>query len=111
LFRIGTNLVRDHWRRPATASLQDVPERNLPPVSPHKFERLDSAALLDAGLARLRPSERQLLWLAHAEGLSYREISEITGFGIARIRLTLFRSRHKLAKALRQHMVKTGVRI
>jgi len=111
LFRIGTNLVRDHWRRRAIASLEDVPEQKLPAVSPHKLEHLDSEALLNAGLTRLRPTERQLLWLAHAEGLSYREISEITGFSIARIRLMLFRSRHKLARALRQKMARTGVRI
>ena len=67
LFRIGTNLVRDYWRRPGITSLEDVPERELPSVSPHKIEHLDSEALLEAALARLRPAERQLLWLAHAE--------------------------------------------
>jgi RNA polymerase sigma-70 factor (ECF subfamily) len=110
LFRIGTNLLRDHWRRPATASLEDIQEQELPAVSPHDIEHLDSEMLLNAALARLRPAERQLLWLAHAEGLSYSEISDITGFGKARIRLALFRSRHKLAQALRQQMFKTGVR-
>jgi RNA polymerase sigma-70 factor (ECF subfamily) len=110
LFRIGTNLVRDYRRRPCTASLEEVPEQKLPVLTPREFERLDSESLLDAGLARLRPLERQLLWLAHAEGFSYREISEITGLGVARIRLTLFRSRHKLARALRQQMLVAEVR-
>jgi RNA polymerase sigma-70 factor (ECF subfamily) len=109
LFRIGTNLLRDHWRHPATASLEDIPEGALPATTPHSIERLDSEALLNAALARLRPVERQLLWLAHAEGSSYREISIITGLGIARIRLTLFRSRHKLAHALRRQMLKAGM--
>ena len=106
LFRIGTNLLRDHWRRPATASLEGIPERELPAVRPLEIESLDSAALLSAALAHLRPVERQLLWLAHAEGMSYREISGVTGFGIARIRLALFRSRHKLARALRRQSMK-----
>jgi RNA polymerase sigma-70 factor (ECF subfamily) len=110
LFRIGTNLLRDHWRHPKTHSLEDVPEHDLPAVSPFKIECLDAQLFLDAALARLRQAERQLLWLAHAEGMSYREISEITGFGIARIRLALFRARHKLARALRQQMIKRGVR-
>jgi RNA polymerase sigma-70 factor (ECF subfamily) len=109
LFRIGTNLLRDHWRHPATASLEDVPEEALPATGPHSIEHLDSEALLNAALAHLRPAERQLLWLAHAEGSSYREISIITGLGIARIRLTLFRSRHKLARALRRQMLKAGM--
>jgi RNA polymerase sigma-70 factor (ECF subfamily) len=110
LFRIGTNLLRDHWRRPASRSLEDVPERRLPAVDPPNIESLDSNAFLNAALLRLRPVERQLLWLAHAEGMSHKEISGIAGLGVARIRLTLFRARHKLARALRQEMVKSEVR-
>jgi len=110
LFRIGTNLLRDHWRHPAHRSLDDVPERGLPAVDPQNIECLDSNTFLNAALLHLRPVERQLLWLAHAEGMSHREISEITGLGTARIRLTLFRSRHKLARALRREMTKSGVR-
>lgn len=109
LFRIGTNLLRDHWRRPSSRCLEDVPEWKLPAVDPPDIARLDSNAILNAALLHLRPAERQLVWLAHAEGLSHREISDITGLGTARIRLTLFRSRHKLARALRQEMMKMGV--
>jgi len=110
LFRIGTNLVRDHRRRPSMAQLDEIPEPKLPAVAPYPFEQLDSESLLDAALAQVRPLERQLLWLAHAEGFSYREISNITGIGIARIRITLFRARHKLARAARQQMLISGVR-
>lgn len=110
LFRIGTNLLRDHWRRPAGRSLEDVPERRLPAVDPPNIESLDSNAFLNAALRHLRPMERQLLWLAHAEGMSHKEISGIAGMGVARIRLTLFRARHKLARALRREMVKSEVR-
>jgi RNA polymerase sigma-70 factor (ECF subfamily) len=110
LFRIGTNLVRDHRRRPSMAQLDEIPEKKLPAVGPNEIEHLDSESLLDAGLAQVRPLERQLLWLAHAEGFSYREISNITGIGIARIRITLFRARHKLARALRQKMLISGAR-
>src|SRR5262252_6155400 len=30
LFRIGTNLLRDHWRRPSQTPIDDVPEAALP---------------------------------------------------------------------------------
>jgi RNA polymerase sigma-70 factor, ECF subfamily len=110
LFRIGSNLLKDHWRHPTGKSLEDVPERRLPSVNPEGIEHLDSNALLNAALAHLHPVERQLLWLAHAEDMSHREISEITGLGTALVRLKLFRSRHKLARALRQERMLLGVR-
>ena len=98
LFRIATNLLRDHWRRPSAASIEDVPE-NL-------FARTDDQApsdsqmILGPALANMRPRERQLLWLAHAEGYSHREIAEITGLATASIRLLLFRARRKIARLL-----------
>ncbi len=110
LFRIGTNLLRDHWRRHSAGSLEDVPEWKLPTIDPHSIDYLDSNALVDAAMLHLKPVERQLVWLAHAEGLSHKEISGITGMNTARIRLTLFRCRQKLARALRQEMLKSGVR-
>jgi len=110
LFKIGSNLVRDHWRRPSMDQLDTVPEPKLPTIGPHEIEHLDSESLLNAGLEQVRPLERQLLWLAHAEDYSYREISEITGIGIARIRITLFRARHKLARAVKQQMLLSGAR-
>jgi len=79
-----------------------VPERFL--TSRDVLARVDSQATLDPAMARLRPRERQLLWLAHAEGYSHREIAEITGLGAASIRLLLFRARRKIARLLRQNV-------
>ncbi len=102
LFRIATNLLRDHWRKPLAACLEDVPERFL--AARDGLSRIDSQAILDPAMARMRPRERQLLWLAHAEGYSHREISEITGLNAAGIRLLLFRARRKIARLLRKQM-------
>lgn len=98
LFRIATNLLRDHWRRPRAASIEEIPE-------PH-FEAADlsvkseSRAILGPVLVQLRPRERQLLWLAYAEGYSHREIAQITGLASASIRLLLFRARRNAARLL-----------
>ena len=67
--------------------------------------QVDSRAFLGRALARMRPRDRQLLWLAHAEDYSHREIAEITGLGEASIRLLLFRARRKMAKLLREQPV------
>ena len=98
LFRIATNLLRDHWRRPRAASIEEIPERH--------FEAADlsaaseSRAILGPVLVQLRPRERQLLWLAYAEGYSHQEIAQITGLASASIRLLLFRARRKAARLL-----------
>jgi RNA polymerase sigma-70 factor, ECF subfamily len=100
LFRIATNLLRDHWRRPRSTSIEDLPETLF--LAPGATSQDESQALLTPALARMKPRERQLLWLAHAEGYSHREIAEITGLASASIRLLLFRARRRIAHYLRE---------
>jgi RNA polymerase sigma-70 factor (ECF subfamily) len=99
LFRIGTNLLRDHWRRPRSASIEEIPEEFF--AASGNSAQADSQAMLGPAMAQLRPRDRQLLWLAYAEGYSHREIAEITGLASASIRLLLFRARRKIARLLR----------
>jgi RNA polymerase sigma-70 factor (ECF subfamily) len=98
LFRIATNLLRDHWRRPHASSIEDLPEEFFAATA--VIGPSDSQAILGPALAQMRPRDRQLLWLAHAEGYSHREIAEVTGLGSASIRLLLFRARRKIARLL-----------
>lgn len=106
LFRIATNLLRDHWRRPKHTAIEDVPEELV--SSTMKTGRFESDSMLGPALARMKPRERQLLWLAHAEEYSHREIAEIMGLGAASIRLLLFRARRKAARLLRQQALQGG---
>ena len=99
LFRIATNLLRDHWRRPGASSIEEIPQEFL--AASASSAHTDSQATLGPALARMRPRERQLLWLAHAEGYSHKEIAEVTGLASASIRLLLFRARRKIAQLLR----------
>lgn len=100
LFRIATNLLRDHWRRPRAASIEEMPEELF--TARLEASEADSAAQLAPALRRMKPRERQLLWLAHAEGYSHKEIAEVTGLATASIRLLLFRARHRMARLLRE---------
>jgi RNA polymerase sigma-70 factor (ECF subfamily) len=56
----------------------------------------------------MKPRERQLLWLAHAEGYSHREIAQVTGLAATSIRLLLFRARRRLARILREQHQPAG---
>ena len=99
LFRIATNLLRDHWRRPRAASIEEIPEECFAARS--NEAQTDSLILLEPALRQMKPRERQLLWLAHAEGYSHREIARVMGLSAASIRLLLFRARRKIAALLR----------
>ncbi|MDR3725332.1 MAG: sigma-70 family RNA polymerase sigma factor [Terracidiphilus sp.] len=98
LFRIASNLLRDHWRRPGPEPLDAAPEAFFADSS--AAQASDSHLLLGPALAQLRPRDRQLLWLAYAEGYSHREIAAITGLVSASVRLLLFRARRKVLHIL-----------
>jgi RNA polymerase sigma-70 factor, ECF subfamily len=100
LFRIATNLLRDHWRRPQSSSIEEIPEEIF--KAKCAMAQSDSQAMLEPAMALMRPRDRQLLWLAYAEGYSHHEIAEVTGLASASIRLLLFRARRKMARLLRQ---------
>jgi RNA polymerase sigma-70 factor (ECF subfamily) len=106
LFRIATNLMRDHWRRPKAASIEEISEEFFAAAS-DSAAQAESRAVLGPALRQMKPRERQLLWLAHAEGYSHREIAGVTGLAAASIRLLLFRARRKIAKLLREQDART----
>lgn len=93
LFKVATNLVRDHFRSPKRYTL---PLDHSPAVDgPADHVRLRSDVWKVFKL--LKPRERQLLWLGHVEQFSHKEIGEILGLKPGSIRLLLFRARRKLA--------------
>jgi RNA polymerase sigma-70 factor (ECF subfamily) len=59
--------------------------------------RLDVAR----ALARLKHRERDLLWLAYAEGASHEEIAGALGLRATSIKALLLRARRRLAALLR----------
>ena len=106
LFRIATNLLHDHWRRPRAASIDELPEEVFSADS--GADQIEAHAELGPALRLMKPRERQLLWLAHAEGYSHREIAQVTGLASASIRLLLFRARRKIARILRRQHQPAG---
>jgi RNA polymerase sigma-70 factor (ECF subfamily) len=106
LFRIATNLVKDLRRRPRQAQgdaasggeLVDRLDPRSADVANGAVRRLDLAR----SMARLKPRERDLLWLAYAQGSSHKEIAEVLGLKAASIKLLLFRARRRLAGLLRE---------
>jgi RNA polymerase sigma-70 factor (ECF subfamily) len=102
LFRIATNLAHDRHRRNRLRRAEPFDEMH----GPGEDARLSSdcgyeqRADLRRALARLSPRDRQMLWLAYAEGSSHREIADALGLRAGGIRVLLFRARRKLASML-----------
>jgi len=103
LFRIATNLAHDRRRRGRHAVNVPVPGENEPgalvdgsDLATETERRTD----LGRAMATLKPREREMLWLAYAQGSSHEEIAESLGVRKASIKILLFRARRRLAAAL-----------
>ena len=97
LFRIATNLLRDHHRRrrPEASELPELPSKD------DRGDRVHLRADVSRALRALKPRDRKLLWLAHVEGFSHSEIGEVLGLKTDSVRPMLFRARQRLAEVLR----------
>ena len=98
LYRIATNLARDARRRsvfrgPFGGDVESLPSADSPGAA-------DRSADLTRAMARLKPRERAMLWLAYAEGASHGEIAEALGLGAPSVKVMLFRARRRLASLL-----------
>ena len=100
LFQIATNLVRDAARR--GKRYEEVPLEDEGPLPVTRAVDTQAAARTDLakGLQQLEPVQRELLWLAYAEGASHDEIAEVLGVRSISVRTLLLRARRKLAAVL-----------
>ena len=95
LFRIATNLARDHFR--SVKRREPIAAPAADPAAPVQADGRD----VWRQLARLTPRDRELLLLAYVEGLTHQEIAEVTGLMRASVRPLLFRARQRFARVLR----------
>ena len=77
-----------------------------PPTRPARVQRRTDLA---RGLSQLKPRERDLLWLAYAQGSSHREIADTLGLAPGSIKLLLYRARQRLATFLRGDVTGSAV--
>jgi RNA polymerase sigma-70 factor (ECF subfamily) len=95
LYKTATNLLRDRWRR----LKREKKWWELSVVTEHVHQNfnlpMDMASVFDA----LTVQERAILWLAHVEELSHREIGMVLNVKEQSVKVMVFRAREK-AKAL-----------
>jgi RNA polymerase sigma-70 factor (ECF subfamily) len=102
LFKIATNLWRDGRQSPLTVAPVEV-DRNPGhhQVADEAIQRLERHSIVEA-LQGLRSEYREVLSLRYDQGLSYREIAEVTGASQGTVATWLHRAVDALRAALRQ---------
>jgi RNA polymerase sigma-70 factor (ECF subfamily) len=93
LYRIATNLVYDHRR---SRKLDELPEDLIAAPTPAATQDIAQA------FGRLKPKDRDILWMAYVECFSHKEIAEVLRLGAASIRPTLARARARFADILQR---------
>lgn len=96
LFHIATNLLRDHGRRWGKVFHVELEDAALPKQEGSVEHRMD----LGRALGALEPRQREMIWLAYAQGASHAEIAEICGVRETSVRVMLLRARRKMAELL-----------
>jgi RNA polymerase sigma-70 factor (ECF subfamily) len=96
LYRIATNLIRDHRR---SRPMEPLPDEREFAIREHSF---DEARDIRRIFGRLKPKERDLLWLAYVERFSHSEIAALLQAGTASIRPMLARARANFAGMLKK---------
>lgn len=96
LYRIATNLIRDHRR---SRHMESLPNEREYATHESSFDEVRDIRQI---FGRLKPKERDLLWLAYVEGFSHSEIAGMVQAGAASIRPMLARARANFAGMLKR---------
>lgn len=104
LFQIATNLVRDAARRAKHHEVVPLEDDDSVGAIRSEGPTAERQAAIRTDLARgmqqLEPVQREMLWLAYAQGASHEEIAQVLGLRAVSIRTLLLRARRKLAAIL-----------
>jgi RNA polymerase sigma-70 factor (ECF subfamily) len=104
LYRIATNLVHDSRRGSERVLHTAEPITDIAAAGEDREGHTD----VRRAMARLKPRERALLWLAYAQGASHGEIATVLGVKTGSVKLLLFRARRKMAGLLRARQNEEG---
>ena len=104
VYRIVANRCKSHLAR---RSAQGVPLEDAGPIPDPRdreaeLERGEQLALVERALATLSPEKREAFVLKHVEGMSYEEMSALTGERIPTLKMRVHRAREALLEVLKE---------
>ena len=107
LYQICLNLCRDHFRRRAKrqhSSLDDdenyIEAVDPEPLPEQQWERQKLAERVQQAVQTLPPKQKTVFLLAHYQGLSYPEVSEILDIPVGTVKSRMYHAQKKLAELL-----------
>lgn len=107
LFRIATNLARDHLRR--QQRIRWLPfERDRTEFAIHPFSSVEEAEVVRQVLARLSPDDRSVVLLCGLEEWSYREAGVALGVTANTVRMRYARAKERFQAVYRAIMGDDG---
>lgn len=97
---------RSHNLQEATAPFdEETHSREVPVLDPEALLlRVDDGSRLERAIGQLSKRHRELLVQRELNGLTYRELAEMTGSPIGSVMSGLSRARHALREALHEQM-------
>ena len=111
LYRIVTNLCYNHLpriKRELTSLVPDIEAIGLPDdrQSPESgFLNSEIREYLHTAIWELPESNRLLITLRHLQGMSYKEISQVTGMPLGTVKTGMYRARQILKGAMEAYEV------
>jgi RNA polymerase sigma-70 factor (ECF subfamily) len=113
LYRIAVNECFDYLRKKRTRPLVsecDLREEEVARINRSGRAPASGADVVAAErdlvvrlLARMSPEDRSLLLMRELEGYTLQELAKLSGLNANTVKVRLFRSRHRLMRAARQH--------
>ncbi|MCG8310502.1 MAG: RNA polymerase sigma factor [Cytophagales bacterium] len=87
-----------HSKSISLSKAHDIENMELTPY--HKAEMGDTMDIVERLISQLPEKQRETFQLREVEGLSYREISKITGYNLNDVKVSIFRSRKSIRTLL-----------
>ena len=96
LYKTATNLLRDRWRK----LKREQKLWEMSDFSEHVHQKFNLPMDMASVFAYLSAQERAILWLAHVEEMSHKEIGAILGVKEKSVRVMVFRARERAKELL-----------
>lgn len=107
IYRIATNELKNHYRKPKIDFIDDVENMQLATGAKQELNEIDDSLLndqklheLNSAIAALNPKYQKLLSLYYFTGLSQAEIAEVMGRSVSGVKSMMHRAISQLRKKM-----------